>query len=156
MNITLTDKEIKALSPFYVLHEEVWRTPLYVGEAKEGDYRLWVDEGFCRLYDNKTLPDPISVRLAILNARKCSDDVFSGHRNSPFYSDADDLTKSYSAVIIKWKHDADHQISGVGWRYNVNYYCLELPDKIIRSLRGEDGNNNDTGSESQSEGKKDP
>ncbi len=59
-------------------------------------------------------------------------------------------------VTIKWKDDESYQIEGVGWRYNVNYYCMELPGEIMSSLRGEDGNNNDTGSESQSEGKKDP
>lgn len=107
---------------------------------RNGKYQIYPGNYIKREFTDETLPDPIKVTLGLINAYEW-----------PVTTTTD------SDLIWKFGDDYPSNMFYVGWR-DKEHYCLVLSDEVVRDLRGQvsdsvRGTNNDSRSESQSEGK---
>jgi len=105
------------LSP--ITHATKWgyyRVPcLVVGR----EYRVSVDEGVTRVYDDDTLPDFLKNKIAMI--------IASGKQ-------ADMLV--FSKIDIYINH-AGEEFDDIGWRFNNTIFMVILTAQELASLQGE-------------------
>lgn len=112
---------INNLSP--IVHPYKWdlyRVPL----RKEKDhYTMYVADGYTRKFDEKTLPDEVKSKMAMILA--------SDHELV-----RDDEISHLNLMLMR-----NNELANVGWQASDSWFVVVLPYSLLMKLRGEDNGN---------------
>ena len=56
------------ISPLHDIKKNVWRVPIKI---VNGEFKVWVDTNYFRIFSKQTLPDAIKSPLVIIQAQGC-------------------------------------------------------------------------------------
>ena len=101
-------------------NKSIWRVPLY--KPIDGDYTLFVKQGFTRTFTNKTLPRSLKSSIAMILA------------NDNNYLGLDENVNEFNIFAVP------PYIGGVwyeiGWQISASWFCVCMHTNQITSLKG--------------------
>ena len=116
------------ISPLHDIKKNVWRVPIKI---VNGEFKVWVDTNYFRIFSKQTLSDAIKSRLVIIQAQGCRLKAYAG---MDFEIAAGSTNPLYGLIYLP--EDVDG-MEDTGWRVNEEYYTVVLPHEDMVSLRGE-------------------
>ena len=121
-----------------VLKPNEWRVPMY---HKDIHYTIYVGNGLVRHYTNKTLPDPLKSKMAMITAY-----WINNHPKLINDITSDDLVGfGFATGMCFYRNTYPAVFCDVGWRISESYYTVIVDDELLFSMRGQ----HDTGREGE-------
>jgi hypothetical protein len=109
---------IGELSP--VVHPKHWGLVRLPVRRVDGQYVVYVADGFHRIYTDDTLPDVLKSKFAMVLA----------NGGSAFVPDSKILR------LTLYTNTDSPELDEVGWRASDTYFCLVVDRETLESLKG--------------------
>jgi len=107
----------------YFSDRSIWRVPLHISE---GHYTLFVNTGFTRTFDDKTLPYSLRGAIAMI--------LVSDYQ----YLSSDEEVNEYNIFTVPPPPPLgiDTTWFDIGWRISPSWFCMCMETSKIVSLKG--------------------
>lgn len=106
------------LSPIvHPLNWDLVRVPM---RRTTDHYVVYVGDGFHRRYDNRTLPDEIKTKLAMILA-----------------TDGEHCLDEKLLKLTLYNNRHSPALDEIGWRASESYFCLVLTRPTLAAMKGE-------------------
>ena len=112
-----------------VLKPDEWRVPLYHADI---NYTVYVGNGMVRHYTNKTLPDPLKSKMAMILG------YWRNHPELVRELTLDNLVGfGFATGMCFYRNTYPAEFCDIGWRISESYYTVIIDDKLLSTMRGQ-------------------